>query len=57
MIPSVLRYDKPYYASVSKSLITDISVELKDDQNHEIPFSYGKVVVKLHFRPVKQSGL
>ncbi len=52
-----VRYDKPHYASVNKSLITDISVELKDDQNREIPFSYGKVVVKLHFRPVKQSAL
>lgn len=51
-----VRYDKPHYASVNKSHITDITVELKDDQNREIPFSYGKVIVKLHFRPAKQTG-
>ncbi|KAL0152653.1 hypothetical protein M9458_052376 [Cirrhinus mrigala] len=37
-----VRYDKPHYASVNKTHITDITVELKDDQNREIPFSYGK---------------
>ncbi len=51
-----VRYDKPHYVSVNKSLITDITIELKNDQNREIPFSYGKVVVKLDFRPAKQSG-
>jgi len=50
-----VRYDKPHYASINKEFITDITIELKDDQNREIPFSYGKVVVKLHFKPVKQS--
>ena len=48
-----VRYDKPHYASVNKSVITDIAIEVKDDQNHHIPFSYGKVCIKLHFRPVK----
>lgn len=52
-----IRYDKPHYVSINKSLITDITVELKDDQNREIPFSHGKVVVKLHFKPAKQSVL
>ncbi len=52
-----VRYDKPHYASFNKSLITDITVELKDDRNREIPFSYRKVDVKLHFRPVKQAVL
>ncbi len=51
-----VRYDKPHYASVNKSNITDITIELKDDQNRVIPFAYGKVIVKLHFRPTKQSG-
>ncbi len=30
--------DKPHFVS-NKSLITDITIELKDDQNREIPFS------------------
>lgn len=46
-------FDKPHYVSINKSLITDIDIELKDDQNREIPFSHGKVVVKLHFKPTK----
>lgn len=52
-----VRYDKPHYVPVNKELITDIVVELKDDHNCEIPFSYGKVVVKLHFKPSKHSIL
>jgi hypothetical protein len=48
-----VRYDKPHYASINKSVITDIVIEVKDDQNQHVPFSYGKVCIKLHFRPVK----
>ncbi len=47
----IARYDNPHYASISKDHITRIVIELKDDQNHEVPFSYGKVIVKLHFKP------
>ncbi len=47
------RFDKPHYAPVNKSDITDICIEVKDDQNKHVHFTYGKVVVKLHFRPVK----
>ena len=49
-----LTYDKPHYTSLCKSVIDDIEISLKNDQNHYIPFTYGKVIVKLHFRPVKQ---
>ena len=49
-----LTYDKPHYTSLSKSNIDDIEISLKDDQNRYMPFTYGKVIVKLHFRPVKQ---
>lgn len=48
-----LRYDKVHYISINKSTITDIVVEVKDDQNKDVEFSYGKVCVKLHFRPVR----
>lgn len=47
----IARYDNPHYASISKDHITSIVIELKDDQNHKVPFSYGKVIVKLHFKP------
>lgn len=50
-----VRYDRPHYVSVNKTTITEISIQVKDDQNQDIRFSYGKVCAKLHFRPVKQS--
>ncbi len=48
-----VRFDKPHYASVNKSNITDIFSEVKDNQKKHVRFTYGKVVAKLHFRPVK----
>lgn len=50
-----VRYDKAHYVPINKTSITEISIEVKDDQNQKIPFTYGKVCAKLHFRPVKQS--
>ncbi len=38
-----VRFDKPHYASVNKSDITDICIEVKDDQNKHVRFTYGKV--------------
>lgn len=48
-------YDKPHYVPVSKKYIENILVELKTDQNENIEFTYGKTIVKLHFRPTKTS--
>ncbi len=48
-----VRFDKPHYAPVNKSNITYICIDVKDDQNKHVHFTYGKVVAKLHFRPVK----
>lgn len=50
-----LTYNKPHYVGVSQSVISDIIVEVKSDQNVHIPFLYGKFVAKLHFRPSKHS--
>src|SRR4029434_2786862 len=50
-----INYDKPHYVRVSKRHISDIAIEVKTDQNYNVPFKYGKVVVKLHFRPMKQT--
>ena len=49
-----ITYDKAHYVRVCRSHIDDIVLEVKSDQNSNIPFQYGKVVAKLHFRPVKQ---
>ena len=46
-------YNKVHYIRVSKSYISDI--EVKTDQNLSVPFKYGKVVAKRHFRPVTRT--
>lgn len=51
---TILQFDSPHYTPVSKTLIDDIEINLKDDQNQHIPFLYGKVLVKLHFCPIRQ---
>ena len=48
-----ISYDRVHYIPVSKRHIENISVEIKTDQNRHINFTYGKVVLKLHFRQVK----
>ncbi len=53
MTSSVLDLISPHYVSVNKSNITDICIEVKDNQNKHVRFTYGKVVSKLHFRHVK----
>lgn len=49
-------YDQPHYVTVNKHYIDTITVEIKTDQNENIAFNHGKVVVKLHFRPQKSEG-
>ena len=49
----ILVYDKPHYVRLSRRQIEDIEIDIKSDQDQPIPFTYGKVVIKLHFRPVK----
>ncbi len=39
-----VRFDKPHYAPVNKSNIMDICIEVKDDQNKHVRFTYGKVL-------------
>ena len=47
-------FDKPHYVHVARDPLGDIEIDLKSDQNTNIKFTYGKVILKLHFRPVKQ---
>lgn len=48
-----LIFDKPHYTRVTRSLINDIQISLKTDQNSPVRFTYGKLFVKLHFRPIR----
>ena len=50
-----LKYDKPHYVRVSTSHISDIAIDVKTDLNYKVLFKYGKVIVKLHFRPVRHT--
>lgn len=46
-----LTFDKPHYIPVNKDHANTISVEIKTDQNRNVSFRFGKVIVKLHLRP------
>ena len=49
-----VQYDRPHYTPLSRSVIGDIEISLKTDQDLYVPFTYGKVIVKLHFRPLRR---
>ena len=46
-----ITYSMPHYVPVSAPQISTIEVHIKDDTNQDVPFTSGKVVCKLHFRP------
>ncbi len=43
-------FDTPHYVPVMSKEISKVNIEIKDDSNQLVPFNFGKVVVKLHFR-------
>ena len=43
-------YHSPHYVSVLCKDFDHIEINIKSDTNQSIPFEFGKVVVKLHFR-------
>lgn len=43
-------YIHPHYLPISYNRINDIEISLRDDLGNLIPFEFGKVLVKLHFR-------
>ena len=50
-------FDYPHYLPILVKDISQIEVSIKDDLDKYIKFSSGKVIIKLHFRKVKQSLL
>lgn len=48
-----LCFNKPDYIPVARKHIENIHIESKTDQNEPVNFTYGKTIVKLHFRPLK----
>lgn len=51
-----ITYDRPHYVPVSKHHIDTVTIEIKTDQDKNVHFYHGKVIVKLHFRPRKSEG-
>ena len=46
----VKTYGEPHYVPVSTDEMAVIEMNIKDDSGHDVPFTNGKVVCKLHFR-------
>jgi hypothetical protein len=46
-----LIFDSPHYVPVSRNTINTIEMSILDDIGELIKFNYGKVLIKLHFRP------
>jgi hypothetical protein len=46
----VLRYDQPHYIPLQTHSFDTIQVELKDDTGENIPFEFGRVIIKLIFK-------
>jgi hypothetical protein len=46
-------YDNPHYVRVRQTEINTINIQINDDNGELIRFKEGKVVAKLHFRPVR----
>ena len=46
-----ITYSSPHYVPVSAPQMSTIEMHIKDDTNQDVPFTSGKVVCKLHFRP------
>jgi len=47
-------YGEPHYVQVSTRQIDSIEINIKDDTGEFVPFMFGKVVCKLHFRQRSQ---
>lgn len=47
-----LRYNTVHYLPVSKKYIKTIHIEIKTDRNRHVGFTFGKTILKLHFKPV-----
>ncbi|KAJ7310342.1 hypothetical protein JRQ81_007251 [Phrynocephalus forsythii] len=50
-------YDKPHYMLMSKNHINTITIEIKTDQNQDIQFNLGKVVVRSNIANYAKTGL
>jgi hypothetical protein len=45
-----ISYNPPHYIPVGTREISEIEIDIRDDTGEKIPFNFGKVVCKLHFK-------
>jgi hypothetical protein len=50
------RYQTPEYKRLVSNYIQSINVYIKDDCGSDIPFEFGRTIVTLHFRKIRQLG-
>ena len=43
-------YSEPHYIPVNTDEVNTIEINIKDDTARDVPFTFGKVICKLHFR-------
>lgn len=43
-------FDNIHYVALSRSTFQEVQIHISDDTGRRIPFQYGRVIVKLHFR-------
>lgn len=48
-------FEQPHYVTVSKRHFDTIKLDLRDETGKKLPFQFGRVVVKLHFRAKKHT--
>lgn len=46
-------YDVPHYVPLEVLQFPTIKIEIKDEKGEYIKFKRGKVIIKLHFRPIR----
>lgn len=52
-----MSFDRMHYTPLRSSHIDTVEINISDDAGELVPFTYGKTIVKLHFRPRKPAFL
>ena len=48
--PVTIIYNSPHYVPIGVREISEVEIDIRDDMGNKVPFTFGKVVCKLHFR-------
>lgn len=48
-----MNYENPHYVHINQNHINSINIDIRSDTGDHVHFLEGKVIVKLHFRPIR----